>query len=92
MVPRVRAHLLISGLVQGVFYRQSTQRVASQYSVTGWVRNLPDGRVEAVLEGGEQDVQQVIAWCRHGPPQAEVGDVAVEWRPASGEDSRFAVR
>ena len=91
-MPRVRAQLVISGLVQGVYFRDSTRRVASDHNVTGWVRNLADGRVGAVLEGEEQDVRRVIEWCQQGPPSAEVEQVAVEWGAYRGEFSRFAVR
>ncbi len=91
-MPKVRAHLLISGLVQGVYFRHTTRRVASAQNVTGWVRNLPDGRVEALLEGEETDVRRVIEWCHDGPPGAEVEEVVVEWGGYSGEFGQFAVR
>lgn len=91
-MPRVRAHVVISGLVQGVYFRDSTRRMASEHNVTGWVRNLPDGRVEAMLEGEEQDVGWVVEWCRRGPPSAAVEHVDVAWGDYSGQFSRFAVR
>jgi acylphosphatase len=89
---KVRAHVVISGLVQGVFFRDSTRRVASGHHVTGWVRNLPDGRVEAVFEGEEEDVRRVVEWCHQGPSHAAVEDVAVEWGVYTGQFERFAVR
>lgn len=75
----VRAHILISGVVQGVFFRSETRREAKRRNVTGWVRNQPDGRVEAVLEGDEAAVNAVVAFCREGPLQARVAFVEVTW-------------
>ena len=89
---RVRAHVFVAGLVQGVYFRDSTRRAASSYNVTGWVRNLPDGRVEAMLEGEEQGVRRMVAWCHEGPPGAVVEDVAVAWGEYSGQFGTFAVR
>lgn len=88
----VRAHLIISGDVQGVFYRDSMRRVAHKYGVVGWVRNLFDGRVEAVLEGERDLVEKVIQWSREGPPAARVQDVTVEWEQPRGEFQAFQVR
>ncbi|MHC1629386.1 MAG: acylphosphatase [Methanoculleaceae archaeon] len=81
----VRAHIWISGRVQGVYFRNAVEVVAGERGVTGWVRNLADGRVEAVFEGTREDVEEVIAFCRHGPPAARVSDVAVEWEEPAGE-------
>ena len=89
---QVRAELRISGRVQGVWFRQSTKQTAETFAVNGWVRNCPDGSVEAVLEGEKSSVQQVIDWCRQGPQQAQVDDLQLAWQPASGEFSRFEVR
>ena len=84
-------HLLISGRVQGVYYRKSTQEEAIRLGVMGWVRNLPDGRVEAHVEGKPELVDHLINWCRHGPPDAEVS--AVEELPAEWQGfSTFDVR
>ena len=88
----IRVHVLISGHVQGVFYRASTQRQAHTVGVRGWVRNLPDGRVEAVFEGEEAAVQRMVAWCRSGPPNAYVTDVDVRPEPFVGELTGFNVR
>jgi len=87
-----RAHLLISGRVQGVNFRYYTAREANACGVRGWVRNLWDGRVEAVFEGEEQAVQHMVDWCRHGPPAARVDHVEVAWEDPTGEFSRFRVR
>ena len=89
---KVRAHVTISGFVQGVGFRYVLRQVAAGNLVRGWARNLSDGRVEAVLEGEEGPVRQVIDWCRHGPPSAEVDDVVVEWQPYAGEYETFYIR
>lgn len=87
-----RAHVWISGEVQGVFYRASTREQARQQGVAGWVRNLNDGRVEAVFEGQESALQSMVDWCHDGSPAADVTDVRVEWdEPVEGFD-RFEVR
>ncbi len=80
----VRYRVLISGRVQGVFFRDSCRRVAEQYGVAGWVRNLPDGRVEAVFEGQAEDVGRLLDWAHHGPRLAAVEAVAVQPEPPEG--------
>lgn len=67
----------MSGAVQGVFFRDTCRRLAGQQGVRGWVRNLPDGRVEAVFEGESDAVGRLVAWCHRGPAEAEVRDVRV---------------
>ncbi len=73
----VRYRVLISGRVQGVFFRDTCRRMAERHGVNGWVRNLPDGRVEAVFEGSAEDVRRLLEWSRHGPRSAVVEDVQV---------------
>lgn len=75
----IRAHVFVSGRVQGVGYRYFTMRQAQRLGVNGWVRNLPDGRVEAVFEGSRKVVEDIINWCYEGPTAAVVKDVAVEY-------------
>ena len=75
MCMKVRAHLLVSGRVQGVYFRQSTLLEAQNLGVNGWVRNLMDGRVEAVFEGEEHSVKTLVNYCRQGPPAARVNNV-----------------
>ena len=87
----IRKRVLVSGLVQGVFYRDTCRRVAEQQGVAGWVRNLPDGRVEAIFEGAADGVDQLISWARHGPRDARVTAVAVVDEPVEGLD-RFEIR
>jgi acylphosphatase len=72
-----RAHVWITGRVQGVFFRAYTQDAAQQLGVAGWVRNLPDGRVEAVFEGDADKVEKMIAWCHEGSPMGRVDRVEV---------------
>ncbi len=84
MNEQVRAHVFISGRVQGVGYRFSTIEQADNLGVTGWVRNLPDGRVEAVFEGNQAAVEEMIRWCHRGPRSAVVKDVAVEYEEPEG--------
>jgi len=88
---RVRAHVLVRGYVQGVFFRYETRTKATQHKVTGWVKNLRDGRVEAVFEGEKEAVEAMIDFCRHGPPGATVTGVDVLWEQPTGEFDRFRV-
>jgi len=87
----VRAHVFVTGTVQGVYYRASTRDAARERDVDGWVRNLDDGRVEAVFEGPESRVEELIEWCHSGSPAASVQDVAVDYEEPEGE-SGFRVR
>ncbi|HEU5390431.1 MAG TPA: acylphosphatase [Streptosporangiaceae bacterium] len=80
----VRYRVLVSGRVQGVFFRDSCRRVAEEHDVGGWVRNLPDGRVEAVFEGPPDDVRLLVDWARQGPRRAIVDDIAVHPEPPEG--------
>ena len=80
----VRYRVLISGRVQGVFFRDTCRRLAQENDVSGWVRNLPDGRVEAVFEGSPANVARLVDWSRHGPRLAQVDDVAVQPEPPEG--------
>ena len=74
-----RAHVWISGKVQGVWFRAHTEKKAYQTGIAGWVRNLPDGRVEAVFQGSHEAVAVMIDWCHQGSPSAQVDNVAVVW-------------
>jgi acylphosphatase len=87
-----RAHVFVSGKVQGVYYRATTRDKARERGVTGWVRNLNDGRVEAVFEGESDDVQEMVEWCHEGSSAARVEDVEVEWEDAAGEFGGFDIR
>jgi acylphosphatase len=86
-----RAHVYVSGLVQGVFFRHETRKHALRFGVSGWVRNRPDGRVEAMFEGERESVERMIDFCRRGPAGAEVQDVEVHWEPWKGEFQDFRI-
>jgi acylphosphatase len=86
-----RRRVIVRGAVQGVFFRDSCRRAALDASVNGWVRNCPDGSVEAVFEGDPESVRALCDWCRDGPPHARVADVEVVAEPVRGE-SGFQVR
>ncbi|HDL85026.1 MAG TPA: acylphosphatase [Candidatus Acetothermia bacterium] len=88
----IRAHLLISGRVQGVFYRTSTQDKARSLGLSGWVCNLPDGRVEIIVQGRPEDVQELIVWAHSGPPLAIVDEVDVTWEEPLAGEIGFRVR
>lgn len=87
-----RAHVFVSGKVQGVYYRANTRETARDRGVEGWVRNLDDGRVEAVFEGEDDTVEAMVEWCHKGSPRAEVENVEVEWEDATDEFDGFEVR
>jgi acylphosphatase len=87
----VRRHVWVSGFVQGVWFRQSCRQEAVGRGVSGWVRNRPDGRVEAVFEGPEPAVAAMVAWCEEGPPRAHVDRVEVVDEDVAG-DTGFRVR
>ena len=88
----VRAHVFVSGRVQGVFFRSVTGDKARKLGVNGWVRNLADGRVETVFEGDETNVKQLIDFCRKGTPGARVTNLYVIWETYRGEFCGFDVR
>lgn len=87
-----RLHVYISGRVQGVGYRQSTYAEATQLGLTGWVRNLPDGRVEAVFEGGSDLQNDMLRWCQTGPTFAHVTDVDSTWQDHERGNTTFEIR
>jgi acylphosphatase len=87
----VRAHVFVLGRVQGVSFRWYTQIKAQELELTGWVRNLWDGRVEAIFEGEKKAVQRAVAWCHLGPPSARVDDVEVSYEEPSGDFSHFRI-
>lgn len=85
-------HLFITGLVQGVSYRANAARTARALGLTGWVRNLPDGRVEIHAEGAEKSLRSLLAWAHQGPAQARIDHVDVQWLPARGDHADFLIR
>jgi acylphosphatase len=89
---KVRAHIFIRGRVQGVFFRSETMHEAKQLGVTGWVRNIPDGRVEAIFEGEQENVKALIEFCKRGPPGARVTNADIIWENYIGGFRNFEVK
>ena len=86
-----RVHLFVKGRVQGVFFRQALKVMAKKKNVAGWVRNLKDGRVEALLEGEDVNVSALVEWCHAGSANARVEDIEIKNENYSGEFSKFEV-
>jgi acylphosphatase len=91
MKEKARLHVFIEGRVQGVFFRAHTRDEALARGLAGWVRNLPDGRVEALFEGDQTALHSMLAWCRKGPSYAYVDQVEVNWQPYQGDLADFRV-
>lgn len=89
---KVRAHVFVAGRVQGVFFRAFTREVAESLGLTGWVRNLPDGRVEAVFEGSKEVIEEALKKIKVGPPAARVDDIRVVWDESPENLSDFRIR
>ena len=92
MSEQVRVHVMVHGVVQGVFFRANTRRVAQSLSLTGWVSNLPDGSVEIFAEGPQKNVEHFVDWCHKGPSFARVDQVDVDWTEPTGEYDTFEIR
>ncbi len=86
-----RAHVLVRGRVQGVFFRATCAERARSLGISGWVRNLPDGRVEAIFQGAEERVRSMVRWCHEGPPHAAVGEVRLVWEEPEPDQAGFGV-
>ena len=91
MKRKLGARVIISGRVQGVFFRYTTQLKAQEKGITGWVKNLYSGEVEAIFEGEEDKVREIVEWCRTGPPGAYVEKVDVSYHKYSGEFNSFSI-
>jgi acylphosphatase len=87
----VRAHILVSGFVQGVFFRFNTMRKALELEVKGWVKNREDGKVEVLCEGPEKSVKAMIEWCTKGPDGAFVSSTELTWEKYAGEFETFQI-
>ena len=87
-----RAHIIFRGRVQGVYFRANCQRRALELGITGWVRNLPDGAVESMMEGERINILELIKWCEKSQPFARVSDVDVEWEEEVSECKTFKIR
>ena len=88
---KIRAHVVVRGRVQGVYFRAETRDRARQLGLTGWVKNRPDRAVEAVFEGEKGAVEEMVSWCRQGPPLAEVDGLEVEWTSYTEEFADFKI-
>jgi acylphosphatase len=89
---KTRAHIYVTGMVQGIFYRSFVRAKARLLNLKGWAKNTMDGCVEIVFEGEEQDINDAIEECRRGPPHAQVTDVRVEWEKHRGEFQNFEIK
>jgi acylphosphatase len=87
-----RARVSVSGRVQGVFFRDSAREKAEGLGLSGWVKNTPDGRVEALFEGPSEKVREMVEWCERGPSQASVDSVDTDFEEARGDLEGFEVR
>ena len=87
-----QAQLIISGKVQGVFYRASCQEVAQGLGLVGWVKNLSTGQVEVLVQGEKEKIEKLIEWCKKGPPGAKVSDVAVMWKKILDRFEGFRIK
>ncbi len=92
MASKRRVHVFIDGRVQGVFFRQYMKEAAQKEKVTGWVKNLPDGRVEAIFEGDANAVRRMIEWCHRGSPASRVDDVEVIEEAYTGSFNTFSIK
>ncbi len=92
MANRARVHLVVSGLVQGVAFRASAVDAARRLGLHGWVRNLPDGRVEAEAEGERAALDMFVQFCQRGPPAAQVDDLELTWSSFRGDLGPFSTR
>jgi acylphosphatase len=92
MTEFARAHVIINGRVQGVFFRMETLKEAEKLGISGWVKNKQDGNVEAVFEGKKTLIDSMIEWCRKGPPASRVDNININWEPYTGEFKEFKIR
>jgi len=89
---KARAHIFVFGRVQGVLFRENTKKKAEKLGISGWVKNLRDGRVEAVFEGNKPNVEEMVNWARRGPIWAKVDDFSVVWEDCRDEFKDFEIR
>ena len=88
---KIRAHVIVKGLVQGVFFRQNLYERAKARDLTGWVKNREDGSVEAVIEGPQSKVKELVEWCKKGPTASRVEDVKITYEAFQDEFSDFEI-
>jgi acylphosphatase len=92
MSDKIRVHVFVSGRVQGVFFRDKTRQKAEEMRVRGWIRNLLDGRVEAVFEGGKEEVEKMVDWVREGPAFAQIEKLDIAWEDYEDEFNDFEIK
>lgn len=92
MQKKIRVHIFVSGIVQGVFFRYWTQKVTAKLGLKGWVRNLPDGRVEILVEGDKEKTKELLEWVKKGPPAARVENLELNYEDYKGEFDCFEIR
>lgn len=92
MPEKTRVHIFVSGKVQGVFFREKTRRLAEALGLTGWARNLPDGRVEIIAEGEKEKIEEILEFARRGSKMAKVDGIEVEWQEFRGEFKNFDIK
>jgi len=92
MQQKTRLHIIIQGQVQGVFFRNTAKKIAEEMGMTGWVRNLPDGRLEAVVEGEKDKLEKMAKWAKKGPILARVEKIELEWGEYKGEFKNFEIK
>lgn len=92
MADKIRVHIFVSGRVQGVFFRENTRKMADKLGVRGWVRNLADGKVEAVFEGEKDKAEKMINWAKKGPMFAKVNGVEIISEDCKGEFDNFEIK
>jgi len=91
LINHTRVHIIVSGKVQGVYYRQNTAQKAQELGIVGWVRNLSDGRVESVMEGLDVDIDKMLSWCKSGPKDALVTEIEIMNEEYKKEFSTFDI-
>jgi len=92
MSEKVKAHVFVSGRVQGVFFRENSHQKAKELGIFGWVKNLADGRVEAVFEGEKEKVEKMVDWAKKGPLLAKVDNLSIKWQEYKGEFNDFVIK
>jgi len=87
-----RSHIFVSGKVQGVFLRQNNRKKAAEFRLSGFVRNLQNGKVEAVFEGKKEKIEKIIQWIKKGPETAQIENIEIDWKNYQGEFKNFEIR
>jgi acylphosphatase len=87
-----RAHIFVFGKVQGVFFRENTRKKAAEFELSGFVKNLPNGKVEAVFEGEQEKIEKIIQWIKKGPEAAQIENIEIDWQDYKEEFKNFEIR